>query len=90
MNGNIYVSLGRYTKDGKDFLTATVKDDGSGFNPAKISGINIDDNSFTGRGIKIAKTLSDCLLYNKRGNEALLIKEIPAKNSGTLVAETHS
>lgn len=87
---NIYVSLGKYTKDGHYFLTAAVADDGTGFNAAKISGINTGDNSFTGRGIKIAKTLSDCLLYNKRGNEALLIKEIPAKNSGTLVAETHS
>ncbi|KWT84110.1 response regulator [Candidatus Magnetominusculus xianensis] len=79
VNKNIYVSLGKYTKDGKDFLTATVRDEGAGFNAAKISGINTDDQSFTGRGIKIAKTLSDCLLYNKQGNEALLIKEIPAK-----------
>ncbi|WP_420265559.1 response regulator [Candidatus Magnetominusculus dajiuhuensis] len=79
VNKDIYVSLGQYTRDGKDFLIATVKDDGSGFDAAKISGINIDEHMFTGRGIKIAKTLSDCLLYNRQGNEAILIKEIPAK-----------
>ncbi|MBF0556359.1 MAG: response regulator [Nitrospirae bacterium] len=78
VNKDIFVSLGKYTKDGKDFLIATVKDDGSGFNASKISGINIDEHMFTGRGIKIAKTLSDCLLYNRQGNEAMLIKEIPA------------
>ncbi|MCG6550826.1 MAG: response regulator [Candidatus Magnetominusculus sp. LBB02] len=75
----ISVFLSKFTKDGKQLIAAAVKDGGDGFNAAKISGLNSDESRFTGRGIKIAKTLSDCLLYNRQGNEVMMIKEIPDK-----------
>lgn len=62
--------------NGNVLLMATVRDEGNGFDISILNEKVYDSLRFSGRGLKIAKTLSDILLYNARGNEALLIKNL--------------
>ncbi|WP_040335826.1 response regulator [Candidatus Magnetobacterium casense] len=61
---------------GGDFLLATITDEGKGFDVSKLSTLNVDNHLLCGRGIKVAKNTSDVLLYNRAGNQALLMKTL--------------
>ncbi|MCI4625486.1 MAG: response regulator [Candidatus Magnetoovum sp. WYHC-5] len=63
-------------ENNKVMIMATVKDEGSGFDISILNEKVYNNRRFSGRGLKIAKTLSDILLYNACGNEALLIKNL--------------
>ncbi|KJU81791.1 response regulator receiver protein [Candidatus Magnetobacterium bavaricum] len=64
------------TPEPADFLMATVTDEGKGFDVSNLSTLNVDNHLLCGRGIKVAKNTSDVLLYNRAGNQAVLIKTL--------------
>ena len=60
---------------GNDMLSITVRDGGNGFNAYKIiqeeqkrANGNIPDLTECGRGLQIVKSLSDDIVFNRRGN----------------------
>ncbi|MBF0463926.1 MAG: response regulator [Nitrospirae bacterium] len=60
----------------RDFLVIKIEDEGLGFDVSKLNDANPDNKQFSGRGIRIAKTLSNNVLYNERGTIAVLINAI--------------
>ncbi|MBF0564456.1 MAG: response regulator [Nitrospirae bacterium] len=72
----IHITVNFTHGDTKDMVVVSVTDEGTGFELSRINENNGENYIFSGRGIKIAKTISDVLLYNKAGNEAVLIKTI--------------
>ncbi|MBF0345458.1 MAG: response regulator [Nitrospirae bacterium] len=60
----------------KDFLVATITDEGDGFDISRLNTLNVDNHFLCGRGIKVAKNTADALIYNKVGNQAVLIKTL--------------
>ncbi|QWR78397.1 response regulator [Candidatus Magnetomonas plexicatena] len=60
----------------REFLAIKVEDEGLGFDVSTLNDTNPDNKQFSGRGIKIAKTLSNKVLYNELGTMAVLINTI--------------
>ncbi|KJR41951.1 response regulator receiver domain-containing protein [Candidatus Magnetoovum chiemensis] len=73
VNKKIKVIISLNEESDKTLLISKVQDEGNGFDLAILNEIDENSKRFSGRGIKIAKTLTDILLYNKTGNEALLM-----------------
>ncbi|KJU82983.1 response regulator receiver protein [Candidatus Magnetobacterium bavaricum] len=69
-------ALHTQTPDSGDFIMATITDEGKGFDVSSLSTLNVDNHFLCGRGIKVAKNTSDVLLYNRTGNQAVLIKTL--------------
>ncbi|MPN37176.1 Serine-protein kinase RsbW [bioreactor metagenome] len=64
-------------------LVIRVKDTGAGFDTAQAcqaAAVQPDEMLLeeSGRGLLIMKAVADYVAYNKRGNEVLLMKKIPA------------
>ncbi|MEO5355993.1 MAG: fused response regulator/phosphatase [Nitrospirae bacterium YQR-1] len=72
----ITVTINVVKNKGKEFLLIKIADEGLGFDLSILSDTNPDNKQFTGRGIKIAKALSNILLYSAGGTEAVLINTI--------------
>jgi CheY-like chemotaxis protein len=62
----------------RDGLTAVVRDDGSGFDPALANREEtVDFDTIFGRGLLIMRTFMDEVRYNPTGNEVTLTKRTP-------------
>jgi anti-sigma regulatory factor (Ser/Thr protein kinase) len=64
-------------RDGRVFRAAVVvRDEGPGFDPARIPDPTDPDNleRLTGRGILLMRTFMDEIRYNDAGNEVTMVK----------------
>ncbi len=68
----VYISI--EIKD--NTIYSTIRDDGIGFNHKALLFGEGDDMSEHGRGVKLACTLTDSLMFNVKGNEVKFCKKV--------------
>ncbi len=72
----ITITLSLAEQDGEELLLLSVADEGPGFDTLLLQETDFDSHRLNGRGIRIARCLSDELFYNKKGNEVTVLKKI--------------
>ncbi len=74
----IDVTLSLHELNGNDYLMLTVTDEGEGFDTSLLgkNRMECDNPAISGRGVQMAKCLTDELFYNRAGNQVTVLKMI--------------